>query len=653
MLGNLSNAAFAQGARRQPVVFDEVAALLNESNADSGIGADAFTATVIPASPQAEAYGAASEAPAEVAMAEPDPVVESAPEPYNEPAAVAEPAYSEVAPAAYPETYPEAYVEPSAEPYVEPYVAEPYVADPYVAEPYAVEESYIAPEPASEPLPASSYPAAGYYEEPAAEPLPAPVLEVPVVNLTPADLERPTADSFDSAGSGAVVDSSDLYSTGATGGTEPLSPPTVVVIEQQTETGASATVVATPDTATDTVTDNASGTAPASAAGLAPDESTTAELLPSGEPAQAVSESLPADAVAQPGTAERPNVLINPARNAALPAPSAAPTTQVAGNTGSDSGYSITYPAQMRNNPLQMVVQGLGQSLTQSVDAASYYARTQRPSALPGNGDRRLLFPLSVPAPISSVFGWRVHPIFQTWRFHSGTDFAAEQGTPIVAALSGRISAADFIGGYGLTVVVDHVGGQSQTLYGHMSELFVRPGQVVRQGEVIGRVGSTGNSTGPHLHFEVRRRDGAGNWVAIAPESHLEGSVAQLMNALRGQPFKLGQLSPIPLAQEPFKVRPSRLAGLSTGLLPLLQSSDQETAAQAAVQSATNEQLLTVSTPLERAVAQVVRSLEEQPYSTSRLSPASRVSSAANAAAANATSIAQANSDAQVDSGAQ
>lgn len=103
----------------------------------------------------------------------------------------------------------------------------------------------------------------------------------------------------------------------------------------------------------------------------------------------------------------------------------------------------------------------------------------------------------------TSGFGMRVHPITGRRRMHAGVDIAAPTGTPIRAAAAGRIIIAGYMGGYGYTVVVDHGGGYS-TLYGHCSSLLVRVGQQVRQGQQIARMGSTGMSTGPHLHFEVR-----------------------------------------------------------------------------------------------------------------------------------------------------
>ncbi len=118
-----------------------------------------------------------------------------------------------------------------------------------------------------------------------------------------------------------------------------------------------------------------------------------------------------------------------------------------------------------------------------------------------GVGSGRMMWPIS--GPITSPYGWRVHPIFGTARYHSGLDIGADYGDPVVAADSGVVIYADWMGGYGNAVIIDHGGGVS-TLYGHNSELLVGEGQRVNKGQVIARAGSTGYSTGPHVHFEVR-----------------------------------------------------------------------------------------------------------------------------------------------------
>ena len=103
-----------------------------------------------------------------------------------------------------------------------------------------------------------------------------------------------------------------------------------------------------------------------------------------------------------------------------------------------------------------------------------------------------------------SAYGWRMHPIYHEMRFHAGEDIGAPSGTPILAADSGMATViADNGNGYGNYIMINHGGGRV-TLYAHMSAFAISNGATVSQGQVIGYVGSTGNSTGPHLHFEVR-----------------------------------------------------------------------------------------------------------------------------------------------------
>ena len=121
-----------------------------------------------------------------------------------------------------------------------------------------------------------------------------------------------------------------------------------------------------------------------------------------------------------------------------------------------------------------------------------------------GVGEQRRGLVAPVPGPISSRYGMRRHPILGYRRMHAGLDFRARHGTPIVAVTDGRVVGAGRMGGCGIAVRLDH-GGGLQTRYCHMSRMAVRRGQSVRRGQVIGYVGSTGLSTGPHLHYEMYR----------------------------------------------------------------------------------------------------------------------------------------------------
>ncbi|PZO37508.1 MAG: peptidase M23 [Pseudanabaena frigida] len=129
----------------------------------------------------------------------------------------------------------------------------------------------------------------------------------------------------------------------------------------------------------------------------------------------------------------------------------------------------------------------------------------------PGSG--QLMYPTI--GPVTSNFGWRTHPILGTERFHSGIDFGADYGSLVYASERGRVIYADWYGGYGNAVIIDHGNGMT-TLYGHCSELYVKDGDIVEKGQPISAVGSTGFSTGPHLHFELRA-----NGEPIDPAAYL------------------------------------------------------------------------------------------------------------------------------------
>ena len=139
-----------------------------------------------------------------------------------------------------------------------------------------------------------------------------------------------------------------------------------------------------------------------------------------------------------------------------------------------------------------------------------------------GVGETRGTMKMPVNGHLTSGFGMRMHPLLGYSRFHKGIDIGAPYGSPIVAATDGVVAFAGWHGGHGNYVKLNHAAGLA-TGYGHMSRIAVRPGTRVRQGEVIGYVGSTGLSTGPHLHYELYR-----NGIAINPTSIKFTMAAQL-----------------------------------------------------------------------------------------------------------------------------
>lgn len=165
----------------------------------------------------------------------------------------------------------------------------------------------------------------------------------------------------------------------------------------------------------------------------------------------------------------------------------------------------------------------LAQAEAEEADLSAFIRREEAKAAAPppapvptaGNpSGQGFQWPLS--ARITSNFGYRIHPIHGTRRLHTGIDLAAGSGTAIAASKGGTVISAGWMGGYGNAVVISHGNGLS-TLYGHQSKLAVTVGQSVARGQVIGYVGSTGQSTGPHLHFEVRSNGTPVNPVPYLP----------------------------------------------------------------------------------------------------------------------------------------
>lgn len=156
-------------------------------------------------------------------------------------------------------------------------------------------------------------------------------------------------------------------------------------------------------------------------------------------------------------------------------------------------------------------------------------------AALPAPVESGLMMPVN--GPVTSYFGYRYHPILHFTRFHAGLDIGAGWGSPIVAAGDGQVVTAGWAGGYGREVQIAH-GGGVVSLYGHMSSIVAQPGSYVRRGQLIGYVGSSGLSTGPHLHFEVRQGGTPVNPLAVrftsAPvvDTHLADAVKERLKSL-------------------------------------------------------------------------------------------------------------------------
>ena len=140
---------------------------------------------------------------------------------------------------------------------------------------------------------------------------------------------------------------------------------------------------------------------------------------------------------------------------------------------------------------------------------------------------------------MASGYGWRIDPVYYIRKFHEGMDFSAEKGTDVFATGDGRVVQAGFDKGYGLSIIIDHGYGY-ETRYAHLSKKYVNRGQAIRRGDKIGEVGSTGKSTGPHLHYEVHLRGATQNpanyyFLDLSPEQYEEliemsNNVGQVMD---------------------------------------------------------------------------------------------------------------------------
>jgi murein DD-endopeptidase MepM/ murein hydrolase activator NlpD len=153
---------------------------------------------------------------------------------------------------------------------------------------------------------------------------------------------------------------------------------------------------------------------------------------------------------------------------------------------------------------------GLSLGLTRNVTTADWLRANSAPNLWPVEG------------PVTGSFGERIDPFNGEGAFHSGIDIGSTDGQPVVAPADGIVTFADFLGGYGRAVMIDHGHGIT-TRYGHLANFAVMTGQHVHRGDTIGFVGESGRSTGPHLHYEVRIND-----TPVNPHKYLRLTVANV-----------------------------------------------------------------------------------------------------------------------------
>ncbi|MFN7900685.1 MAG: M23 family metallopeptidase [Synechococcaceae cyanobacterium] len=253
--------------------------------------------------------------------------------------------------------------------------------------------------------------------------------------------------------------------------------------------------------------------------------------------------------------------------------------------------------------PISVPVSALLSGSGGSFRLTDVFRVTPRPGPIGGNGNAQLLYPLIGSAVTTSGFGWRLHPLLGSWLMHSGRDLAAPEGTPVVAALTGRVVSSGLAGGYGLAIEIEHDQPLRRTLYGHLSELYVKEGDIVRQGEVIGRVGSTGMSTGPHLHFELRLPQ-EGGWVATDPGDLDPGRSLIALPGIGGGRGFSGDAVALLMGQlvQALERRPA------TGRSPAaLGQGPQSAPAQAAASRSSNPSAARMATPAAGSTAEQAR----------------------------------------------
>jgi murein DD-endopeptidase MepM/ murein hydrolase activator NlpD len=223
----------------------------------------------------------------------------------------------------------------------------------------------------------------------------------------------------------------------------------------------------------------------------------------------------------------------------------------LAAGAGSVAAGDALLPSRPELVPTEVAVTDLGQSsrldasIPYNPGLTSWVSKVIGPPPLPSPDQQMAMFyPLARPAEGLDPWGWRFSESRGRWRMHTGLDLMAPRGTPVLAALPGRVHLVSWIDGYGITIVLDHGNGR-RTLYAHLESVAVLPGQELRGGDVMAAVGMTGRTSGPHLHFELRNQVGSA-WVARDPTPLIP--VAQSSPLLAADRLRLSTSTPSPLS---------------------------------------------------------------------------------------------------------
>jgi murein DD-endopeptidase MepM/ murein hydrolase activator NlpD len=201
---------------------------------------------------------------------------------------------------------------------------------------------------------------------------------------------------------------------------------------------------------------------------------------------------------------------------------------------------------------------GAAWSVGGSPDQWIWSLAPRRSGYVPDPKDTNFYYPLPQVHEFTSPYGWRTHPLYGDQRLHAGVDLGAPEGMPVLSAHSGYVRYADWGDGYGNMVIVEYADGKYQTLYAHLSEILVQDGEAVRPRQVIGKVGSTGGVTGPHLHFELLKKIGD-EFAPVNPMEQIQAVEAYVGVRPADDPAAIAQSSPTPPSSPKTGDRPSDL----------------------------------------------------------------------------------------------
>ena len=196
------------------------------------------------------------------------------------------------------------------------------------------------------------------------------------------------------------------------------------------------------------------------------------------------------------------------------PHPNCRCTVEIVEKTSSNDASETMTEDNDDTNRISSENQNLQISTPQTTSNAQQQNSTPKKTTQPQS--QRWILPVSKGHKITSNYGYRIHPVYRTRKFHDGIDINAIANTPVYAVADGKVSIAGWINGYGNYIQIEHSNGLS-SFYAHLNQINVTKGQTVKQGQIIGKSGNTGVGTGAHLHFGVKKNKGSDNPMKYLP----------------------------------------------------------------------------------------------------------------------------------------